>query len=201
MTASLVSLVGPPAAGKTTLAVRLAHALGAHLVREDFEGNPFLVDSYTGPHEARLPAQLFYLLSRVQQLSSRTWPADGTVVTDYGFCHDRIFAEVRLSEDEFAVYSPVADALEALVQPADVLVCLDADEDVLLERIRRRGRGFEHVMTRDFLGAIRDGCARAAYASACPVLSVDAGKVDFRRDEALADIAAQVRDLLPAGET
>ena len=64
----------------------LAGEMGAKIVYEDFEGNPFLAASYTGEVDAALPSQIFYLMSRVTQLSQWTWPHEGLVVTDYGFC-------------------------------------------------------------------------------------------------------------------
>lgn len=198
MSAALVSIIGPPASGKTTLAEGLARELPAELIREDYEGNPFLADSYLGGSEARLPAQLHYLLSRVEQLSRLTWPDAGVRVSDYGFCHDRIFARTRLSEGDYAVYAPVADALEHLVHPPDVLVLLDAAEATLLERIRHRGRGFETVMTPAFLAAIRSGCAEVARAAACAVVAVDCDAVDFRQAGAMAEVVSRVRERIPA---
>ena len=68
MSAALISIIGPPAVGKTTLAALLAAKLPAELIREDYAGNPFLADSYAGSEQARLPGQLYFLLSRVGQL-------------------------------------------------------------------------------------------------------------------------------------
>ena len=45
MAATLISIIGPPASGKTTLAESLCADLEAELVREDYAGNAFLADS------------------------------------------------------------------------------------------------------------------------------------------------------------
>lgn len=193
MTARLISVIGPPASGKTTLAEHLAADLPAELIREDYEGNPFLADSYTGPHEARLPAQLYYLLSRVEQLSSARWPAEGTFVSDYGFCQDRLYARARLTAEEMEVYDPVHARLSRLVRAPDLLVLLDASESALLERIRRRGRAFEKVMTAGFLSSMRRAYNDVIQSAQCPVLAVDGDEADLRREPARTRLVEEVR--------
>ena len=180
MTASLISVIGPPASGKTTLAERLAEELPAALIREDYEGNWFLADSYTGPHEARLPAQLFYLLSRVHQLAAAKWPGEGLYVSDYGFCQDRLYACERLSAEDMAVYDPLHARLAPLVHPPELVVHLDAAPETLLERIARRGRAFEMVMTESFLSSMRSAYNEFVRSAPCPVLTVRCEEVDLR---------------------
>jgi len=193
VSAGLISVVGPPASGKTTLAEMLAEALPAALLREDYEGNPFLADSYTGAADARLPAQLWYLLSRVSQLSAARWPGEGLFVSDYGFCQDRLYALQRLAAEDLRAYEPVHAHLSKLVRRPDVLVHLDAKPASLLERIARRGRPFERVMDEAFLAAMRrayDGVLREAD---CPVVVVRSDEADFRRAGVLGEIVEQLR--------
>lgn len=180
MSAALVSVIGPPAVGKTTLAELLSRELPARLIREDYEGNPFLAESYLGREDFLLPAQLHYLMSRTAQLSRLTWPADGVAVSDYGFCQDRIYARVRLGEREFRVYEQVAEYTAPLVRPPDVLICLDAAEATLLGRIARRGREFEKAMTAEFLAVMRQAYSREAREARCAVICVDCDGVDVR---------------------
>lgn len=196
MTAPLVSIIGPPAVGKTTLAEHLARELPARLFREDFQGNPFLAESYSGRDAARMPAQLYYLMSRVSQLSRLTWPADGLVVTDYGFCQDRLFARLRLSADELALYLRVAERLGPLVRAPTALVWLDAATQTLLGRIARRGREFEKVMTAEFLAAMRDAYRQVTAEADCAVLGVDCDEVDLLSASARSALAERIRECL-----
>ena len=194
----LISIIGPPAVGKTTLARLLSERLAARLICEDFEGNVFLADSYRGFGEACLPAQLQFLLSRVAQLSQSALRDDRVVVSDYGFCQDRIFAMEKLSADEYEVYRVVADRLGGLVIPPALVICLDAPVDVLVERIARRGRGYESCMTPEFLASMRDayngiesafnffGVSGVSGVAGCGVLRVDTAMSDFR-DESVFD--------------
>jgi 2-amino-4-hydroxy-6-hydroxymethyldihydropteridine diphosphokinase len=194
--AKLISVIGPVAAGKTTVAEGLSVDLPATLVREDYEGNPFLADSYLGDAQTRLPAQLYYLFSRVKQLARAGWPSEGVVVSDYGFCQDRVFAEMRLPADDFPVYDRVARRIAPLVRDPDVLVCLDAPEPALLERIEDRGRPFELRIDASFLAVQRSAYARIAEQAACEVLWIDTEAEDVRDAPVRERLVERLRRML-----
>jgi 2-amino-4-hydroxy-6-hydroxymethyldihydropteridine diphosphokinase len=194
--APLLSIIGLPASGKTTLAELLAMELPGRLVPEDYQGNPFLAESYAGPDEMRLPAQVFYLLSRVSQLSGNHWPAGGTFVSDYGFCQDRVYAWLRLSPEDFAAYEALHARVAPLVHPPRAMVYLDAEPRALLERIAVRGRSFEKAITTDFLSAMRDAYNELVKAAECPVFTVRCDEVDLRNHRPRAELIKRIRTVL-----
>lgn len=194
--AKLVSVIGPVGVGKTTLGEWLAEALPASLIREDYEGNPFLAESYLGGGEALLPAQLYYLMSRVSQLARTSWPGEGIVVSDYGFCQDRLFAEMRLTAGEMSLYEQALDRLLPAVRPPDVLVCLDAGEATLLSRIASRGRSFEKGIDAAFLAAQRAAYQRVASTAECPVIRVDCDAEDLLQSGPRERLLAGLRETL-----
>ena len=100
---------GPIGVGKTALARRLGESLGAELVLEQAESNPFLERFYRDPIGAALPTQLHFLFQRVQQLSSLR-QADLFAplrVADYLLEKDRLFARVILDEAEYSLYEQI----------------------------------------------------------------------------------------------
>ena len=194
--AKLVSIIGPPAVGKTTLAEILAAELPAQIIYEDYAGNPFLADSYLGKAEAKLPAQLYCLMSRAGQLSALSWPREGVRVSDYGFCQDRIYATMQLAESEMKLYDRLARRLEKLLKQPDLAIHLDAGEDALLERIARRGRDFEKTFTREFLASMRRAYNEVEKLLPCGTVRVNCDEVDFRSRSALASLVADVRGQL-----
>jgi len=196
VTSRLISAIGPPAVGKTTLAERLSTALPARLILEDYAGNPFLAESYAGRDEARLPGQLYFLMSRVSQLDPTRWEEERLAVSDYGFCQDAVFAELRLGDDDLRTYRRVLRRVGGLVHPPDVLVHLDAGEQTLLERIARRGREYEKAMTAEFLGQMRRAYNEVAGRADCPVIAIDCDGADICRDEVLAGIMEEIRENL-----
>ena len=193
MSASLISIIGPPAVGKTTLARSLAAEMDGRLICEDFEGNPFLADSYLGRADVCLPAQLFFLLSRVSQLSLGSWPEDGLAVSDYGFCQDRIYARAKLTEDEMSLYGRVARRVEGLVCPPSVIVHLDAPEAVLMSRIGARGREYEKAMTPEFLQEMRMAYNDIDRSARCPVIRMDTDAADVRDANIRGELIARIR--------
>ncbi len=196
MSAPLISIIGPVAAGKTTLATWLARQLGGTLLREDFEGNPFLSDSYTGNAAAALPAQMYYLLSRVAQLNEARWPEAGIVVSDYGMCQDRIYAAEKLSAEDMATYDALARKLVAQTVAPSIIIHLDASVETLLARIVQRGRGFEQAMDEALLSRMRLAYNDIERQCSCPVFRVNTDAIDLLGDTARQELLTEVQAIL-----
>lgn len=139
-----LAIEGPIGVGKTRLAERLAAKLEATTVLEDTE-NPFLADFYADRPGSALQAQLFYLLNRHRQLTSKR-QADlflQTTICDYVFDKDKIFAYLNLDDNELFIYQRLFDLLARDVPPPDLVVYLQAPTELLMERLRRRARDRE----------------------------------------------------------
>jgi deoxyadenosine/deoxycytidine kinase len=200
MSATLISIIGPPAVGKTTLAELLAGKLDADLIYEDFESNPFLVESFTGRDDLFLPSQLYFMLSRARQLGRAFWPESGVVVADYGYCQDRIYAAGKLDQGDLARYDDLADRIaDTLVEPT-VLVHLDASVETLLDRIGRRGREYERTFTREFLAYMRQAHVGIEPPAGCEIIHVETDTLDPREDLTLSDLVSRLRATLAAIE-
>lgn len=153
-----VAIEGVIGVGKTTLARRLAKTLSASLVLEVVEENPFLARFYDDPDAFSFQTQIFFLLSRYRQqleLAQRDLFAE-SVVADYIFAKDQIFATINLGEEELALYRTIVPLLEARLVRPDLVVYLQATTDVLLERIKRRGRDFERDISREYLETLSE---------------------------------------------
>lgn len=196
MSAPLVSLAGPPASGKTTVARWLAESLGGSLLLEDYAGNPFLARSYAGRTDLRLAGQTWFLLSRVNQLESGRWPAGGCVVSDYAFLQDPVYAHVWLAGQELAIYEQLFARMVQRIHPPQVLVHLDGPVELLLQRVAGRGRDFEKYFTADFLARLRADYNTALASAQCPVLTVDIAEHDLRDPARQQWLLEQVRRVL-----
>ncbi len=62
-----IAIEGPIRAGKSTLATLLAQEIGATRIIEP-QQNPFLSPFYRGQRSAAFPAQMWFLMSRYEQL-------------------------------------------------------------------------------------------------------------------------------------
>lgn len=185
-----IALEGPIGVGKTTLSRRLADYLGASLLLERAEDNPFLERFYRDPAGAALPTQLHFLFQRARQFAElrQTDIFHAVQVSDFLMEKDRLFARLNLDEDEYRLYEQVYRRLTIDAPVPDLVVYLQAPVPVLLERIRRRGISYEQGMDPAYLealsGAYVDFFQRYDRA---PVLVVDTARADLARDRAPFD--------------
>lgn len=149
-----IAIEGVIGVGKTTLARLMQPYFDARLLLEIFEENPFLSDFYSDRARYAFQTQIFFLLSRYHQqhkgvreaLASNPW-----LLSDYTFEKDRLFAEVNLQGDELDMYYNVHDALAEKIIKPDLVVYLQADTDVLMQRIAQRDRPYERQMEIDYI--------------------------------------------------
>jgi deoxyadenosine/deoxycytidine kinase len=147
---------GPIGVGKTSLTRALAGRFSGRPVFEQVEENPFLANFYEDRNKYAFQTQLFFLLSRFkqqqelfqQELFSRV------TVSDYLFAKDRIFASITLDPNELALYERVYEHLGPRVMRPDLVIYLQARLDVLLARIRKRGREFERRFDPEYLAEL-----------------------------------------------
>ncbi len=173
---------GPIGVGKTTLARRLAETLEAELVLEQDAQNPFLERFYRNPKAGALPAQLFFLFQRAQQMGSLKQQDlfAPRRVADYLFEKDRLFAGLTLDSAEMSLYEQVASRLAVDPPKPDLVVYLQAPVETLLQRIARRGIAYETSgIDAAYLGRLNDAYARFFHEyDRAPLLIVNAGNID-----------------------
>ena len=190
-----IGFEGPIGAGKTTLAQLLALHLGATLVLEDVDGNAFLPDFYADRERWALGAQLAFLISRFEQL--RTIPPARTrpVVSDYTQSKDPIFARTLLHDREVELYERLSMGLEPSVCRPDLTVYVDAKNDVLLDRIRRRNRLYETSIDAEYLDALRQAYARHHNSTGrVRVLILDTSTLNLRSESQLNALYKKILD-------
>ena len=167
--------------GKTSLARRLAGSLAAEAVLEEAGQNPFLERFYRNPRAAALPTQLSFLFQRAQQLAGlKQQDLFAPVrVADYLLEKDRLFARVTLDDAEYELYERVHAKLDIQPPKPDLVVYLQAPVDVLLDRIAKRGIGYEQSIERDYLQRLNEAYARFFHEfKAAPLLIVNAATID-----------------------
>lgn len=150
-----VAIEGVIGVGKTTLARLLQPEFAAQVLLEEFEENPFLADFYADRERYAFQTQIFFLLSRYrQQQAVPAMRRQGSVISDYTFMKDRLFAYLNLRGDELAVYGSVYNALAENIPLPDLVVYLRAETDTLMERIAVRDRPYERDMDRSYIDAL-----------------------------------------------
>ena len=178
-----IAVEGPIGAGKSSLAEILAEELSARIIRENPEENPFLGSFYKDRRRHAMSAQLFFLLQRYAQqgeLAQGDLFSRGGVVSDYLFAKDRLFALLNLSPDEMLLYDRIYQMLKVRTVTPDLVVYLQARTDVLLERIRKRGRPEEKPIRAEYVEEVAQAYAEFFFGySEGPLLIVNASEIDF----------------------
>jgi deoxyadenosine/deoxycytidine kinase len=194
-----IAVEGPIGVGKTTVVQRLAERLEANVVLEDWGTNPFLRSFYEGAQGAAFQLELFFLLLRYrqqQELVQRQLFAQATLC-DYAFEKSRLFAYLNLDDSELLIYEKLFSLLADAVPRPDLVVYLQAPTEVLMKRIRARGRSDEAGLSEEYLAEVNRAYNHYFFHySATPLLVVNTSDVDFAKNaEDVDDLLRQIRGM------
>ena len=181
-----IAIEGPIGVGKTSLAQLLSRELGARLVLEDFEDNPFLPDFYNDPERFGFQTQLFFLLQRYRQQQDlrQVDMFQKLLITDYMFVKDRLFASLNLGDKEMQLYDTVASLLERNIIRPDIVIYLQADTDVLMKNIEKRGRNMEKNITWEYIDALNQVYTEYFFRyQDTPLVIINTNNIDFVENE------------------
>ncbi|MGD2026680.1 MAG: deoxynucleoside kinase [Anaerolineales bacterium] len=194
-----VAIEGVIGVGKTTLARMLQPRFDAQLQLEVFEENPFLADFYADRARYAFQTQIFFLLSRYHQQRRsvrEVLDAGESLLTDYTFAKDSLFASINLEGDELDMYYRVHEALGEKVRLPDLIVYLQADTDVLMQRIALRDRSYERNMDSEYIDRLNQAYEDhfSHHYQGPPVLTVPTNDLDFVRHAVDLDLVeTQIR--------
>jgi deoxyadenosine/deoxycytidine kinase len=194
-----IAVEGPIGVGKSSVVERLAERLDANTVLEEWGQNPFLKPFYDAKLGAAFQAELFFLLSRYrqqQELLQRQLFRQCTL-TDYVFEKSKLFAYLNLEDSELLIFEKLYGLLAEGVPRPDLVVYLQAPTEVLMKRIRQRGRPEESHLSEEYLAEVNRAYNHYFFHyTQTPLLVVNTAEVDFvRGDEELDDLVKQVRQM------
>jgi len=188
-----IAVEGVIGVGKTTLARLLQSRFEADLQLEVFEENPFLADFYSDRERYAFQTQIFFLLSRYhqQRRSVREVLESGrNLLTDYTFAKDALFASINLTGDELEMYYKVHEALGEKVRLPDLIVYLQADTQVLMQRIAMRDRSYERNMEVGYIELLNQAYNDhfVHHYQGPPVLTIQTDTLDFVKNTGDLDL-------------
>ena len=194
-----IAVDGPIGVGKSGLVERLAERLDAQVVTEEWAQNPFLKPFYDAQPGAAFQAELFFLLSRYrqqQELQQRTLFKHVTL-SDYVFEKSRLFAYLNLDDAELLVYEKLYALLAEGTPRPDLVVYLQAPTEVVMRRIRDRGRPEEAALSEEYLAEVNRAYNHYFFHyTQTPLLVVNTTDLDFaRRPADVDDLLKQIRSM------
>lgn len=197
-----IAIEGVIGVGKTTLARLLQPTFEAEVLLEIFEENPFLSDFYADRARYAFQTQIFFLLSRYHQQNNsvpKILLEKKSLIADYTFAKDALFAGINLKGDELDMYHKVHEALGEKIPKPDLLVYLQASTDTLMNRIAFRDRPYERKMERAYINELNKAYEEffSRPFDHTPVLKIETNDLDIiHNTEHLKLIENRIRETL-----
>jgi deoxyguanosine kinase len=181
-----IAIEGPIGVGKTSLAILLSWELNMKAFFEPVETNPYLSDFYADLEGYAFPTQLFFLVQRFRkQLRLQILKQTRTVVSDFYFQKDLIFAEMTLRGRDKDLYDHLIGEMLPWVEEPDLIIYLDAPLSSLMDRIRRRSRKAETLIREDYEETLAQQYQEFFHDfQRAPMIPVDTTFLDFVNREA-----------------
>lgn len=163
----VVWIEGIIGAGKSTLTKAAAESLNLRPIYEPVDDNEYLASFYQDPGRWAFPMQVELMARRFgMQLQALSEAMAGGqwqgAILDRGLPGDRVFAKLltragHIDAREFRTYEKLYDSMTMWITSPRLLVFLDVDPEVALERIRKRGREAELGIDLGYLRDLRSG--------------------------------------------
>lgn len=199
-----IAIEGAIGVGKTTLSRLLSSRFQANLMLEVFEENPFLADFYADRDAFAFQTQIFFLLSRYHQQQDvpEELKSGKKLIADYTFEKDALFAKLNLDGDELDTYFSVHKALAEKLPLPDLIVYLQAETSVLMQRIAHRDRPYERNMDQNYIRNLNQAY-EVFYGdqhTGAPVLKINTNQLNYvAKEEDLDWVENRIRQTLRIG--
>ena len=190
----LVSIAGVIGVGKTTLSKKLSNSLGCRLILESYDTNPFMPDVYAGKKELALDSQLYFLTSRIQQLSPNILTQGQIAISDYIFDKELIYAKRLLSAQQLDLYQKISRPFDTEVAAPVLVIYLQDLAKKCFERIHKRNRPYEQRIKLQFLETLSADYEQLfADWKLSPIIRISMSKLDYTKDGDIDHLANQIK--------
>jgi deoxyadenosine/deoxycytidine kinase len=181
----LILVAGNIGAGKTTITEKLGERLRWETGFESVADNPYLPDFYADMAQWSFHLQVFFLGHRAEQHieaanMSRSAILDRSIYEDFYIFTRALHKLGNMNERDYLAYKRVFDLVVKSLPPPDLLVFLWAPVEVLMQRIRSRGREIESGISGEYLSLLEsfyDEWLRNF--DLCPVLTIRSHDLNF----------------------
>lgn len=203
-----VAMAGNIGAGKTTAAKMISQSFGFELFDEPVIDNRFLRQYYQDMRRWSFTLQLEFLIRRVEHHElihtvSKSCIQDRTLYEDPEIFAKYLHGLGHMSDNELDLYFEYFKRLSNQIKHPDKVICFDVPHvDVLLSRIKRRGREEEKGMQSNFLRGLN------GYYGSFPmvlskkygidVMTVDVSTIDIRTGKGRSEFLDKVSTFFAA---
>ncbi len=180
-----ILVAGNIGSGKTSLTERIGERLGYRTAFESVVDNPYLPDFYANMKEWSFHLQVFFLGHRAQQHlemfeDSRSAIIDRSIYEDAYIFARALHSMGNITERDYSTYRMVFDLVVKTLPLPSLLIYLQAPVNILVERIKKRGREIESSMDPNYLALLESFYEDwINNFDLCPVLTLRTDDLDF----------------------
>lgn len=193
----MIVLAGVIGAGKSSLTSILAEHLGSQAFYEGVEENPILPLYYQNMKRYTFLLNVYLLNTRLSQINKAVQIPNSVI--DRSIYEDKLFFKMNTDagtadKTEYDIYSSLVDnMLEDIPntpsKKPELLIYISVPYDVMLKRIKKRGREYEQITTDPTLADYYQRLIKYYHSwykkyDMSPKIKIDGGKYDFIANEA-----------------
>lgn len=192
----MIVLAGVIGAGKSSLTSILAEHLGSQAFYEGVEENPILPLYYQDMKRYTFLLNVYLLNTRLSQINKAVQIPNSVI--DRSIYEDKLFFKMNTDagtadKTEYDIYSSLVDnMLEDIPntpsKKPELLIYISVPYDVMLKRIKKRGREYEQITTDPTLADYYQRLIKYYHSwykkyDMSPKIKIDGGKYDFIASE------------------
>ena len=192
----MIVLAGVIGAGKSSLTSILAEHLGSQAFYEGVEENPILPLYYQDMKRYTFLLNVYLLNTRLSQINKAVQIPNSVI--DRSIYEDKLFFKMNTDagtadKTEYDIYSSLVDnMLEDIPntpsKKPELLIYISVPYDVMLNRIKKRGREYEQITTDPTLADYYQRLIKYYHSwykkyDMSPKIKIDGGKYDFIANE------------------
>ncbi len=207
MAKHLVLVAGNIGSGKTSLTERIGSRLGWRTAFESVSDNPYLPDFYQEMAKWSFHLQVFFLGHRAEQHLEMSDDPRSAIIDRSIYEDAFIFARAlhdmgNISERDFHTYQKIYQMIVRTLPPPALLVFLNAPVEVLVDRIKKRGRSIESGISPDYLKRLEIYYEEWLQSfDLCPVLTIKTDDLDFvHKPKHLDLVVRRIQEMLSGKE-
>lgn len=187
-----IELCGGMGSGKTTLALALEKKFHNYIaVLEAFSNAGFFSEFYDDIHSYAYETSITCLLYHLHRV--KVFERQGMMmICDFSLEQDWAYAKNNLNSQEWQSFLFVYEEAIRQIQPPDLIVFLDCPEEVLLSRIKTRGRKYENSIDVKYIQNIISVLEGHLEICKYPVFKLNSFQYDFRNSQEISKILMEL---------
>lgn len=184
-----LAVSGNIGSGKSTLTRRLAQHYALQPLYEPHAENPYLEDFYRDMQRYAFHSQVYFLSRRLEQhlqhvAGKTSLIQDRTLFEDAHIFARNLYQQGHMQERDWQTYWGLYQSILPTLRKPDLLIHIEASLETLQQRIQQRGRAFEKELPTLYLQGLNGLYSDWILGfKTCPVIKVNADKMDLMQDE------------------